>query len=303
MKAPLFLPKNLRLIDRESFLASAEKRGHTLLRARLDNPGNHLLVLFCDAAEKYAVLVDVGPAAHTPDLKQAIAAAPEGLAAHYIIPCAQCPPYAIPKGLPTTTLPNSLAPLTPPPAGFTGETKSAQEAAPPPTPAPAPTPSGMQFNSQRAAAKPPIPSVAPRPTLHAAPPVAKPEPVAPTTTEPSTSALPDAGSLAALLARSLQDIEKNLAAREADVASREAELVTRESAVAAEEQSTQREREELRQEALRIGSEIEAREADLSRREAELKSRADAIVRTLRDIEEARLKIEALSGHHGGASR
>ncbi len=293
MKAPLQLPRNLRVIEREGFLSAVERRGHALLRAQCDNPGNHLLVLFCDEQERYVVILEVGPGAALHDLKQALANGPAGLSARYIVPCAQCPPYALPKGLPVTALPVSLAPLSAPPEGFVETPAKADEKSEPvEEPEPVPAASGsMHFVSPRAPLPPPVTKAPAKPAL-------PPQPPAATNVSAGASAPAEAGSLAAMLAKSLQDIERNLAEREAEVVRREQALAEREREVAEHVERTGKERDELRQEAMRLNEELESREIDLFRREADLKSRAEAIVRALREVETARQKIESLAGRH-----
>lgn len=299
MKAPAPIPKNIRIIDRESFLASVEKRGHLLLRAQTENPNNHLLVIFSDPEEKYAVVVETGPNAEHTDLRQASRSAPQGLAVRYIVPCAQCPPYAIPKGLAQTQLPQSLSLLLAPPAGFGEGVEPAAEPEEPSAPeeeAPAPAP----VRVTRAT----VPPINPAKTKTAQPepaPEPAPEPVvkhsfAVTTKAPPTlssevapsGAAPEPATLAALLSRSLQDIEKTLAERDG-------ELRRREDSIRERELTIEKERKLLEEEAGRISSGVDNREQALLRREKELQSLAESLVRSMRELDDLRRKIESFS--------
>lgn len=291
MKAPAPIPKNIRIIDRESFLASVEKRGDLLLRARTENPNNHLLVICCDAEERYAVVVETGPNADHADLRQASRHAPPGLAVRYIVPCAQCPPYAIPKGLARTDLPATLAPLFAPPEGFGAGLDPEPEAeadAEPEAPVPGPVPPLMR--SARSAPPPvalkPNRTLTPSPSPQAAPAPSdesgKPEPAAP----PAGGAEP--ATLAALLSRSLQDLEKSLSQRDADLRRREAMVQEREATLA-------QDRRLLEEEAGRISAGIENRELTLARRENELQTKAEHLVRAMRELDELRRKVESIA--------
>lgn len=296
MKAPAPIPKNIRIIDRESFLASVEKRGNLLLRAQTENPNNHLLVIYADADEKYAVVVEAGPNAEHADLRQAARSAPQGLAVRYIVPCAQCPPYAIPKGLAQTQLPVTLSPLFAPPAGFgagvepDAEEPAEAEAAEEEAPAPAPTPvratrsTVPPINPAKAKSEPPEPV-----------PVAMPSFAVTSKPAPSLSAevhsggtTPEPATLAALLSRSLQDIEKTLAERDDELRRREDSIRERELAM-------EKDRKLLEEEAGRISSGVDKREQALVRREKELQSLAESLVRSMRELDDLRRKIESFS--------
>jgi hypothetical protein len=129
MKVAPRLPDTLRIINRESFLTAVEKRGQVLLRARTQAPGTHLLALYTDNAERYVVIEDIGPQAKHHDVRHALAHGPAELQLTYLVPTVECPPYAMPANLPQTELPASLAPLTPPPAGFHAEPATAKTGA------------------------------------------------------------------------------------------------------------------------------------------------------------------------------
>jgi hypothetical protein len=312
MKAPAQIPKNIRIIDRESFLSTVEKRGHLLLRAQTENPNNHLLVIFADPDDKYAVLVETGPNAEYADLRQASRNAPTGLAVRYIVPCAQCPPYAIPKGLAQTQLPSSLSPLFAPPAGFGEGVEPVEEPAEPEVTeeeVAAPEPAPVPVRTTRSTV-PPITPVKPKAVPPESAPVVKPSFAVTTKSVPtlstvsvsgaavsggtapsgaaSASPAPEPATLAALLSRSLQDIEKTLADRDGELRRREDSLREREIAL-------EKDRDLLEEEAGRISSGVENREQALIRREKELHAIAESLVRAMRELDDLRRKIESIS--------
>lgn len=291
MKHATSVPKNIRIIERDEFLSSVETKGNLLLRARTENPGNYLLVLFCDPAERYVILGEIGPEAQFADIREAVRRAPAGFALRYIVPCAHCPPFIIPRGHDIVPLPQSICTLTPPPADFRPEIS---EAGPETVSGDDPsTPSfkmigslatgvtGISFTKKNKVPPPvnPRATTAPFSSFVAS---------APATAEPVASPIvvPTGG---ALMSQTMLDARRALDEREADLRRRETELAVKTTAVS-------KERRLLEDDTLRINAEIENRESELFRREAELQSRADALLRSLRDLDDLRRKIESLCG-------
>lgn len=111
-------PSSTKLIEREDFLSSVEPRRVMLLRMRTETPGIHMLGLFSDLNEQYAILQEIGPQGVYPDMAAAAANAPAGLRLAYVIPCAECAPFALPPNTAKGKLPASLSELKAPPKNF-----------------------------------------------------------------------------------------------------------------------------------------------------------------------------------------
>lgn len=297
MKHATSVPKNIRIIDREGFLSSVETRGNLLLRARTENPGNYLLVLFCDPAERYVILGEIGPEAQFADIREAVRRAPAGFSVHYIVPCTHCPPFIIPRGHDIVPLPQSICTLTPPPADFQPEVVDADPEAVAADDASTPSfkmigaiatgVSGISFTKK---AKSPPPGGS-RATTAPFASVANPDQAAPVHAESAGAPSVVVPTAVPLMSQTILDAQRALAERETDLRRRETELAVKTT-------SLSKERRLLEDDSQRINAEIENRESELFRREAELQSRADALLRAIRELDDVRRKIESLCGRN-----
>lgn len=273
---------SVKLIEREDFLSAVEPRRVMLLRMRTETPGIHMLGLFTDLNEQYAILQEIGPQGVYGDIAAAAANAPTGLRLAYVIPCIECAPFSLPQNITKVKLPPTLAELKSPPKNFT-------EATPPPvtvdkktgfavtsTPARAsqpPAKNGTHAAENKptpahaaAPAPAPTPAPAPKPEVKAPEPVVESAKPAPAETRQPTGALAALGLTLEKMQQATKSVES--------LQQRELEL--------------RRERAEFQESCAHRLLELESRELELTRRENELALRIATLNELLLQIDSLR---------------
>lgn len=246
---------------------------------RLEDLGNHLLVIYADAGEQRYQVREVGPQRPWSRLSLALQHAPASMSPRYVVRCLGAPVTVVPPGIsPATFLPYALsrpALLSDAPAEDTqhepveggrgaASSRSAGDAGFPGRAAPAMTPAGRDVPpvSKRidgaSPIKPPVPvalklpSVAPVADKPAPAAAEAPAPVPEVRADASTCPTADVGSAAQAVSGSedaaattqlrqgIRDFRKAVEARENDLRSRENALAERDKSLAERESAVLR---------------------------------------------------------------